>query len=111
MINNLPVILNEGASSIGFVLKGERLNLLARLEVAKGTAELAPASPGETERGVTIRIPPGETAGTTFATIKAFVDNRSQPLTFSDAVRVVGPKPRITGSRDFKASRAARGDR
>ena len=94
-IANLPIILNQGVSTGQFVLKGQRLDLLKRIEVASGSIDLAPVSPGQAQRGLTLRMASDISAGTSFA-IKAFIEDRSEPLLFSDAVRIVGPRPDIT---------------
>jgi hypothetical protein len=94
-IGNLPVVLNQGASALGVRLKGERLDLLTRLEIANGTAELGPADSDASERSLTIHVPAHIAAGTSLA-MKAYIRDRSQPLTFSDAVRIVGQRPKIT---------------
>jgi hypothetical protein len=94
-IENLPMVMNEGVSTGEFVLKGQRLNLLKRLELASGSIDLAADSPGQTQRGLTLKMASGISAGTSFA-IKAFIQDRSEPLILSNAVRVVGPRPNIT---------------
>ncbi|MCL5745855.1 MAG: hypothetical protein M1541_18340, partial [Acidobacteria bacterium] len=94
-IENLPVVLNQGASGVRFLLKGERLDLLARLEIPGGEVELAPAEPNQTERLATFRMSAHPAVGTSLA-MKAHVRDRSAPLAFSDAVRIVGPRPDIT---------------
>ena len=94
-IVNLPLILNQGVSTGAFLLKGQRLELLKRIEVASGSVDLAAASPGQVERGLTLRMAPEISAGTSFA-IKAFIEGRSDPLMFSDGVRIAGPAPNIT---------------
>jgi hypothetical protein len=93
-IGNFPVVLNEGDSTIEFHLKGQRLDLLKRVEVARGTAELEPPSPRQTERKMTLRMAADIDAGTSLAA-KAYIEDRSAPLTFADAVRIVGPRPKI----------------
>ena len=97
-IENFPVVLNQGASSIKFRLKGQRLDLLKRVEVARGTAELGPASSSKTERRLILRMASDIDAGTSLAA-KAYIKDRSEPLTFADAVRIVGPRPKITEAR------------
>jgi hypothetical protein len=92
---NLPIVINQGVQQADFVLKGLRLDLLKRLEVSKGSVQLAAPAPGQTERKVTVRMANDLGAGTSLALL-AYVDGRSQPLTFSDAIRVAGPRPRIT---------------
>jgi hypothetical protein len=94
-IDNLPVVLNQGASRVEFTLKGERLDLVKRLEVAKGTAELGPSSPNQTERLLILHMATDIAAGTSLA-VKAYIEERSEPMTLSEAVRIVGPRPGIT---------------
>lgn len=93
-IDNFPAVLNQGSSTTELRLKGQRLNLLKRLEIAKGKASLAPAySPSE--RALTLRMDNDIAAGTSLS-VKAYVEDRTEPLTFSDAVRIAGPRPAIT---------------
>ena len=94
-ISNLPVVLNQGTSGGTFCLKGQRLDELTRMEIANGTVELAPAKLGQNERTVKVRMAKNIAAGTSLA-MKAYMQDRSEPLTFADAVRVVGPRPQIT---------------
>jgi hypothetical protein len=100
-IENLPVVLNQGISIMEFNLKGQRLDLLSRLEVAKGTADLGTPSADQTERKLTLHMAADVAAGTSLA-LKAYIADRSEPLTFSDAVRIVGPRPRITELRIYQ---------
>lgn len=93
-IDNLPVLLNQGATRIDYRLRGQRLDLITRLEVAHGKAELGPAS-DPNSRAVSLTMGPGIEPGTGL-TAKAYVEDRSEPLTYSDAVRIVGPLPRVT---------------
>lgn len=93
-IENFPIVMNEGTSNVAFQLKGHRLDLLNRLEVAHGNVELGPVSADQTERTVTLKMSTDIAAGTGLAA-KAYVQDRGEPLTFSDAVRIVGPRPRI----------------
>lgn len=92
-IANLPVVLNQGTSAIEFVLRGERLDLLKRVEVPRGTAELSPCK-DPNERKLTLHLAKDIAAGTSLA-VKAYVQDRAEPLTFADAVRIAGPRPRI----------------
>jgi hypothetical protein len=94
-IANLPLVLNQGVSGGVFWLKGQRLDELNRLEIANGTADLSPATPGQTERKLKLQMASNIAAGTSLA-MKAYMQDRSEPLTFADAVRIVGPRPRIT---------------
>lgn len=94
-VENLPVVLNQGATRVEYRLRGERLDQLTRVEVARGKVDLAPAGPGARRRSLTLTMDPGIEAGTSLAA-KAYIQDRSEPLTLSDAVRIVGPLPRIT---------------
>ncbi len=94
-LNNFPVVLNEGALQANFALTGERLDLLNRMEVAHGSAELGEVSADRKQRKLTLRMKGDLDAGTSLA-VKAFIQDRSEPLTFADAVRIVGPRPQIT---------------
>jgi hypothetical protein len=93
-LDNLPIVANQEVSRLNFTLKGQRLDLLKRLEIPQGKAELGPALPGQKERSVELQIPGNVKAGASFG-IRAFVEGRSEPLTFSGAVRIAGPKPII----------------
>jgi hypothetical protein len=93
-IDNFPVVLNQGASQIEYRLRGQRLDLLKRVEVARGHAVLGPAS-GSGERQLSLHMSSEIAAGTGLA-VRAYVQDRTEPLTFSDAVRIVGPRPMIT---------------
>jgi hypothetical protein len=94
-IENLPLRVNQGASSVGFGLKGKELGLLQRLEISQGTATLGAVSADGTERDVTIQLAPGIKPGATL-TARAFVADRSEPVTIADAFRVIGALPAIT---------------
>jgi hypothetical protein len=94
-ISNLPVVLNQGITGGTFCLKGQRLDELTRMEIANGSVELAPAKLGQNERTVKVRMAKNIAAGTSLA-MKAYMQDRSEPLTFADAVRIVGPRPQIT---------------
>jgi hypothetical protein len=94
-IENLPVRVNQDVASIDVGLQGKRLDLVQRLELARGSAMLHAASADGTERIVTIKLAPGVAPDTTL-TARAFIEDRSEPMTIADAVRVLGPRPVIT---------------
>jgi hypothetical protein len=94
VIENLPVVVNQGASALEFRLKGQRLDLLQRLEVARGTVQLGPACANQQERIATVHMANDIAAGTVLA-LKAYIQDRSEPLTLSDAIRIAGPRPNI----------------
>jgi len=100
-LENLPVVLNQGVSNVEFILKGERLDLLNKLEVARGTADLGPASSAQSVRRLNLHMATDIAAGTSLA-LKAYTLDRNEPLTFADAVRIVGPRPRIAELRVYQ---------
>jgi hypothetical protein len=93
-IENLPLIVNQGNSSAEFRLKGNHLQLLNAVELAHGTAVLDSSGNDGVERAIHLKLAPGMKVGTTLA-MTARIQDRSEPITFSDAVRIVGPRPKI----------------
>jgi hypothetical protein len=93
-IENLPLVVNQGSPILDLRLKGSRLQLLTKIEIAKAKTALD-SSPGETVgRRLRLQISPDLQAGTVLA-MKAYVNGRSEPLVFADAVRIVGVRPQI----------------
>ena len=97
-IENLPIIVNQGAGTQHFVLKGERLELLTKLEASGAVLTLSPASSNQTERNLTVELKSSPHLATAF-TVKAFLQDRSEPLTFPDALEITGPLPVIASSK------------
>ena len=79
VFSNLPIIANQGASAQHYVLKGERLDLLTRMETSAATIQLDPATKDGSQRGITIQPKSDLKAETTHA-VTAFVKDRSEPL-------------------------------
>jgi hypothetical protein len=50
------------------------------------------------ERTLTLHMLQANAAGTSLA-VKAYIEDRSEPLTFADAVRIVGPRPAIVSAK------------
>jgi hypothetical protein len=96
-IENLPMIANEGVQTQNYVLKGENLGLIAKLETPGAVLELEPVTSAQTERKVTLHLQSSPPPGSTLQ-LKAYLRDRSEPLTFADAIRVTGPLPAITAS-------------
>lgn len=97
-IDNLPILANQGVAAQHYVLKGERLDELAKLEAPNATLQLdAPVSTGA-ERNVTVQLTSNPQPGTTVS-IQAFVKDRTEPLTFDDALQITGPLPVIASSK------------
>lgn len=96
--SNLPVLVNSGGEKQHFLLKGERLDAVARMEAAGATFTLDSPGPKNSERALTVTL---ETAGTPGAKlpVKIFVKDRSEPLTYPDALEIGGPLPAIASSK------------
>jgi len=104
-IGNLPIIVNQDSATQQFALKGERLGLIARLEVPGAILNLDPADsnrPGAdtTERILTVEFRTPPEAGKTLP-LKAYLTDRSEPLTFAAGLEITRPLPAIAS---FKLS-------
>ena len=97
-IANLPILINQGAVTQHFVLKGERLGELSKLEAPGAVLHLNPPSNDQTERSLTVELasPP---KSVTALPLKAYVANRNQPISFPDALEITGPLPVIASSK------------
>lgn len=100
-VDSLPIVVNQGISQTEVMLRGQRLDLLDRLEAPKVSFKLDPPQQGEMERRAVLSLPNDLKAGTTYS-IHAYVEGRNQPLQFTDALRILGPRPVIT---EVKVSR------
>ncbi len=105
--SNLPILVNQvvnqggvnqGAATQHFVLKGERLELLTKLEAPGAVLQLNPAEPNQTERSLTVVLQSLPKPGTALP-VRAYLQDRSEPLTFPDALEIAGPLPVIASSR------------
>ena len=96
-IANLPILLNSGDENSTVTLHGEHLNLLAKLESPGVTMTLDPASADGAERRLTLHLDPKLHAGESLD-LKAFLENRSQPLFLSRAIELTNARPTITDS-------------
>jgi hypothetical protein len=94
-ITNLPVIISRGEHTRVVTLKGENLDLLAKLETPEGPVQLGPALPKQTERTATIQVKNDLKPGSAFD-IDAFISGHTEPIKFTNAIHVVGPHPAIT---------------
>jgi hypothetical protein len=97
-IENLPVLLNQGVATQHFVLKGERLQLLAKLESPIADFQLADTSASGTERSLLVKLK-GEAKSGTANPITAYLSDRTEPLKLPDAVQIMGPLPAIASSK------------
>ncbi|HKE29548.1 MAG TPA: hypothetical protein VKB88_44665 [Bryobacteraceae bacterium] len=97
-IDNLPVLLNQGTAVQHFMLKGERLGLITKLEASGADFTLNPAAENQSERGLTVELKSSPQPGTALA-VRAYVQDRSEPLTFPGALQIAGPLPVIASSK------------
>jgi hypothetical protein len=97
-IDNLPILVNLGTLTQHFVLKGERLEQLSKLETPGAVLHLSPPDSNRGERSVTVELNSSPRPGTALD-VKAYIENRSEPLTLPDAFEVTGPLPVIASSK------------
>jgi hypothetical protein len=97
-IDNLPIILNAGAAAQHFVLKGERLGEITRLEAAGAAFNLSAPAPNQTERALTAELKSAPQPGTRVL-VKAYVQDRSEPLALTNALEITGPLPVIASAK------------
>ncbi len=97
-IDNLPILVNQGIATQHYVLKGARLDLLTKLETPGVVFNLSPAALDRSERNVTVQLKSDPRPGTVLP-VKAYLMDRSEPLTVSDALRITGPRPLIASSK------------
>jgi hypothetical protein len=110
-IGNLPIVVNQDSATQHFVLKGERLGRIAKLEAPGAVLTLDPQDsnqlnppnsnqPGAdtTERSLTVEFKTPPEAGKTLP-LKAYLTDRSEPLTFAEGLEITGPLPAIASSK------------
>ncbi len=102
-IGDLPIVVNQDSATQHFVLKGERLGLIARLEAPGAVLNLEPADSSQlgadtTERRLTVQFKTPPEAGKTLP-LKAYLTDRSEPLTFAGGLEITGPLPAIASSK------------
>jgi hypothetical protein len=99
--DNLPILVNEGVSAQHYVLKGERLDLLAKLTVPNATIELGNASAGGRERDVVVHLSAQPSANATPGMawpVEAELSDRTEVLSLADGLQTTGPLPAIASS-------------
>ncbi len=97
-IANLPIIVNQGSAPQHFVLKGERLGLITKLEASGAVLNLNPPGPNQTERSLTVQLQSSPHPGAALS-VKAYLEDRSVPTTLTDALEITGPLPAIVSSK------------
>jgi hypothetical protein len=107
-IGNLPIIVNQGTAAQHFVLKGNRLGLIAKLEAPgvifnldpprSNPTDSNPALADQTERSFTVELKTSPQPGTALP-VKAWLTDRKEPLVFTDGLEITGPLPAIASSK------------
>jgi hypothetical protein len=97
-IDNLPILINAGVVKQHYVLKGQHLERVSKLEVPGAVLDLGPSGADETERSLTVELKSSSKPGTELSA-KAYVEDRSQPVTLDDALQITGPLPLIASSK------------
>lgn len=98
-ITNLPIVVNHEATVQHFVLKGERLDLVSRLEAPGAIFRFDPAAgTSQTERNLTVELQTPPAPGTVLP-ITAYLADRGEPLTLAKGLEVAGPLPAIASSK------------
>ena len=95
-IDGLPLLVNVGDTNKPLALRGEHLDSVTKLEATKGSVELGPGT--SSERRITLRMPADLEPGTRVG-LKVYVKDMAQPLELREAIKVVGPRPRILESK------------
>ena len=93
-VSNFPVILNQGSPGADYMLLGHGLNLLKRVELSDGKATLSDSKSDPSSRKLSLQLSPGLPKGASL-TLKAYVEDRSEPIVFSGAVLISGPRPHL----------------
>lgn len=96
-VENLPILANQGEATQHYVLKGERLDLISKLQSPGVTYELGPASAKGSDRSVTMRLNSDLKPGTVLS-IQADLADRNAPMTLPQALQITGPLPDVASS-------------
>ena len=97
-VANLPILLNAGAETHHYVLKGERLDAISKLEAPGATFELGGVSNNNSQRNLTVELDGSVKPGTKVP-VTVHVKDRNEPLSFSNAMEITGPLPVIASSK------------
>jgi len=97
-IANLPILVNHGGGVQHFVLKGERLDQVKKLEAPDAVLSLSPPRADQVERSLTVELKSSPKPGVTLP-ITEYIEDRSEPFRLPDALQVTGPLPVIASSK------------
>jgi hypothetical protein len=97
-IVNLPILVNHGGGTQHFILKGERLEQVKKLEAPDAVLSLSSPGTDQVERSLTVELKSSPKPGTTLP-ITEYVVDRSEPFRLPDALQITGPLPVIASSK------------
>ncbi len=97
-VTNWPVLVNQGVAMQHFVLKGDRLGDIARLESPGVKLELGEVGANNMERSITVQLASNLKPGTTLP-ITEYLRDRANPEMVPDGLQITGPLPVIASSR------------
>src|SRR5579884_1813735 len=97
-VTNFPVLVNQGVSTQHFVLKGERLGDIARLEALGAKLELGEAGSNGAERSITVQLTSNLKPGTSLP-VTEYLQDRAIPEVIQNGLQITGPLPVVASSR------------
>lgn len=97
-ISNLPILVNQGAMTQHFVLKGHHLDRVSKLQARDAVLTLGPPGADQTERSLTVKLQASQKPGDVLP-VTQYVQDRNEPMTLPDALQVTGPLPVIASSK------------
>jgi hypothetical protein len=97
-IENLPILVNHGAGIQHFVLKGQRLEQVKKLEAPEAILSLSSPGTDQVERSLTVELKSAPKPGTTLP-ITEYIEDRSEPLKLPGGLQITGPLPVIASSK------------
>ena len=102
----LPLRVNVGETQQTLELHGTALDHIEKITSDNATWTLAaenPGAAGATERSATVRLDSNAKKGALIS-VKVYVTGISEPLEFSEVLRVAGPRPKIMSARKSYAA-------
>jgi hypothetical protein len=98
-LDGLPLRANVGESQQSELLRGTRLERITRITTSDAAWDLAPVKPDAhdlMERKATVKLQAAARAGETLP-VSVYVQDIQAPITFSGALELAGPRPKIAG--------------
>jgi hypothetical protein len=97
-IANLPILVNHGGGVQHFVLKGERLEEVKKLEAPDAVLSLSPPGTDQAERSLTVELKSSLKPGAALP-ITEYIEDRSEAFNLPGALQITGPSPVIASSK------------